>query len=215
MALIKASPPNDSLMFVIRPPGVTSVMNLIQKHFQINILQYKLIFKRSADFKMSQKRMQVKHEWHFDYDTDHGYGRRVIPEVKMYSSVFESSSSFGMKFTLFCYLSKAGTSHVILSKAPDTPLHATIDIMCIKPHKSVRKTIDCWTDSCSLKIDLGSTLENVFHNSTRGSVAFQCDITWRIFQKPKPPVVNNPCDRFKNFLTAPDLSDMKIASETS
>ncbi|KAK0083982.1 hypothetical protein PV325_007825 [Microctonus aethiopoides] len=167
---------------------------------------------------MSQKYIKINHEWYFDYNRNEYGGFDHPSEIKVYSNFFETNSIPDVKFEIFCCIPSNEICHVFLSKTPHTPVSATIVIKSIHTQQSERKDVDCWSDSCTLKINFGNAIENIlydgdssdddFHPSPR--IRFQCSIIWRTIENSEPLVLGNSCERFKNFLTSPDLSDMTI-----
>ncbi|KAK0072548.1 hypothetical protein PV326_014358, partial [Microctonus aethiopoides] len=165
-----------------------------------------------------QKDIEIRYQWIFNYNTDK-YGNCDISEIKVHSDSFKSSLIPNVTFEITCCVSNSKTYNVILSKTPYTPVNATIAI------KSASKEqiggivhVDRWTNNCILGINIENLLQDALNDGIKSisgryparKILFVCNITWRAFEKPKPQVLNNLCDRFKNFLTSPDLSDMTI-----
>ncbi|KAK0078594.1 hypothetical protein PV325_002333 [Microctonus aethiopoides] len=166
---------------------------------------------------MSQKDIEIEHQWTFVYNTDR-YGKCDTSEIQVYSNSFESNLIPDVKFDITCCVSSSKKYYVILSKTPHTPVNATIAIQSIGSEKIGRMVhVDRWTDNCTLEINIENLrldvpndgLFSIFDRYSR-SISMRCNITWRAFEKPKFQVFDDLCDYFKKFLTSPDLGDMKI-----
>ncbi|KAK0083988.1 hypothetical protein PV325_007831, partial [Microctonus aethiopoides] len=155
---------------------------------------------------MSQKDTKIKHEWQIVFNEDSYSGC----EFETYSNVFTNSLIPGVKFEILCCVSRNEICHVVLSKTPHTPVNATITMEPLGKKQIEKKDVDRWTDNCIFKFKFQKILQNLRHHNVPSVIKFQCNITWRVIEIPKPQVLGSSCDRFKNFLITPDLSDMTI-----
>ncbi|KAK0092475.1 hypothetical protein PV326_001333 [Microctonus aethiopoides] len=165
---------------------------------------------------MSQKYVRIKHEWHFNYLRDR-WGRCDTSEVKLYSIIFKSNLIPDVKFEIICCVPSNKICYVIISKTPHTPVSATIAIEFIGTEQIERIVhVDRWTNNCTLETNIENLLQDFFisniyvDDESSNIITIRCNIMWRAFKKPEPQILDNICDRFKNFLTSPDLSDVTI-----
>ncbi|KAK0072283.1 hypothetical protein PV326_000219, partial [Microctonus aethiopoides] len=162
---------------------------------------------------MSQEEIKIIHEWQFRCNRKtHRISGASVNETT-YSGSFRSNLIPNIEFEIFCCVSNNEICYVILSKKPTTPVNATIAIECMSTKQLEQIHVNQWTDNCILKFHFEKAIRDSFHYGEFSGLKFQCNITWRTFEKPKPQVLDNLYDRFKNFLTTSDLSDMTIAND--
>ncbi|KAK0078593.1 hypothetical protein PV325_002332 [Microctonus aethiopoides] len=159
---------------------------------------------------MSDKDIKIEHKGRLIYNGDR-YGNYDFSTTKDYLNSFESNLIPDVKFEIMCYVSTSKLCYVILSKTRETPVNATIAIEFIGIQKIERIVhVDRWTNYCTFKINIGTLLQGNTGSYGTYGITIRCNITWHASKKPKLQVLDSLYDRFKNFLTVPDLSDMTI-----
>ncbi|KAK0071966.1 hypothetical protein PV326_000621, partial [Microctonus aethiopoides] len=136
------------------------------------------------------KDLQIDHQWTLRYKQN-THGQFDMSKIKPYSNYFESNLIPNVKFAITC-VQESNIYYVILSKTQHTPVSATVAIEFIAAEQIKRIVhIDRWTNYCTFDVNTENLLPDArsqAETSTRDSL----------------------CNRFKNFLTVPDLSDMTI-----
>ncbi|KAK0071888.1 hypothetical protein PV326_000700, partial [Microctonus aethiopoides] len=163
---------------------------------------------------MSLEDKKINHEWQLRYNPKKLIRSFATINEMTYSCSFSSYSIPNVRFEMYCCVSVREVCYVILSKKPHTPVNATIAIECMSTNQIEQIHVDQWTDNCILKLQCFENNQQDFDEYDCDDVPvvmdFQCTITLHYFGVPKPQVLDNLCDRFKNFLTTSDLSDMTI-----
>ncbi|KAK0169825.1 hypothetical protein PV328_010463 [Microctonus aethiopoides] len=154
---------------------------------------------------MSQKNIQIKHCWQIG--NIEGNNTRPI----YYFNSFESDSIPGVKFEIFFSIPRGNKCIAVISKKPCDPVSAIIRIQSLSTDESVQFHVTRWINDCTLKCDFEIRPRRNSHGrSLPLLLLFQCDITWHSLKKLQQPIVSNIHGQLKNFLIAPDLSDMTI-----
>ncbi|KAK0081500.1 hypothetical protein PV326_007639 [Microctonus aethiopoides] len=125
--------------------------------------------------------------------------------------VHKSDSIPGVKFEIFFSIPRGNKCIAVISKKPCDPVSAIIRIQSLSTDESVQFHVTRWINDCTLKCDFEIRPRRNSHGrSLPLLLLFQCDITWHSLKKLQQPIVSNIHGQLKNFLIAPDLSDMTI-----